>query len=177
MTASARLTVDEFLTLLDAEGLLGPPASRDDLRKAVFAGRTEIVASDFAAVLARRWPHNSGLAVGFMAHDHRFGQETDDIIEEFADMLDGEPIRMRQTAMKGSRIHVRIATPDGQGRTAVIDCSEGGLEDVVHAVNSWLTDAAASKRLHSLDTTGDWHAVLACTPERHESLRARGAFA
>ena len=78
MTASARLTADELLSLLDAEGLLGPPASRDDLRKAVFAGRTEVAATDLAAVLARRWRNNSGLAVGFMSHQRRFGSETDD---------------------------------------------------------------------------------------------------
>lgn len=177
MTASARLTVDEFLTLLEAEGLLGPPAARDDLRKAVFANRTEIVDTDFTTLMARRWPHNGGLSVGFMAHETRFNQETDDIIEEFSDMLVGEPLKMRQTAMKGARLHVRIATPDGHGRTAVVDTSAEGLEDVVHAVNSWLLDAGANKRLYSLTTSGDWHGILACTPDRYESLRARGAFA
>lgn len=171
------MTADELLSLLDAEGLLGPPASRDDLRKAVFAGRTEIVAGDFASVLFRRWRNTGGLAVGFLAHQRRFGGETDDVIEELSDMLAGEPLKMRQTAMKGPRLHVRLATPDGQGRTAVVDSSEHGLADVVDAVNGWLVDAGASKRLYNLPATGEWQGVLACTPERHESLRARGAFA
>lgn len=170
------MTAEDLIALLDSEGLLGPPASREALRQSVFGARREIVASDFATLLFRRWRETGGLAVGFMAHDWRFAHETDDIIEEFSDMLVGEPLTMRQSAMKGSRLHVRLATPDGTGRTAVVDFAEEGLGDVVQAVNGWLVDAGASKRVFNLPTSGDWKAVLACTPERHESLRARGAF-
>jgi len=170
------MLAEDLIALLDSEGLLGPPASREALRQSVFGARREIVASDFATLLFRRWRETGGLAVGFMAHDWRFAHETDDIIEEFSDMLVGEPLTMRQTAVKGPRIHVRLATPARQGRTAVVDCSEEGLGDVVAAVNGWLVDVKASKRLYNLPTSGDWNAVLACTPERHAMLLARGAL-
>ena len=176
MTSSPPMTADELIALLDGEGLLGPAASRDALRQSVFGARREVAASDFATLLFRRWRETGGLGLGFMAHDWRFGHETDDIIEEFSDMLVGEPLTMRQTAVKGPRIHVRLATPDGQGRTAVVDCSEEGLVDVVSAVNGWLVAAGAAKRLFNLPTSGDWNAVLAGTPERHAMLLARGAL-
>ena len=90
MPASAPMTAEDLIALLDSEGLLGPPASREALRQSVFGARREVVAADFATLLFRRWRETGGLALGFMAHDWRFGHETDDIIEEFSDMLVGE---------------------------------------------------------------------------------------
>lgn len=170
-------TAEELIALLDQEGLLGPPAARDALRQQVFGGRVEVGAEDLAAILIRRWRATDGLSVGFLARARRFGEETDSIIEELSDALAGEPLTMRQTAMKSSRLHVRVATPDGSGRTAVVDYGPSGLADVVNAVNTWLAEAGARKRLVLLPTRGEQQAVLACSPERQELLRARGVLA
>ena len=114
-----------------------------------------------------------GLAFGFLSHDWRFGQETQDVIAEFAACLKGEPIRFEQIETKPDALRVRSSTIDSRDDDW-IDLAGQGLEAVAHFLNQKLEIARASRRVFSLETGGDWHAFLIRTGDEIAAMRAAG---
>lgn len=115
------------------------------------------------------------LSDGYLRHDWRFGQETDDVLAEIAALLPGAPVPRqlgwteRDTTELG--YHERIATLQ-LARTDGGECTLDvrSLEDIIDFVNARLDDASWPKKLYSLDTQGDWHAYLALTHAAAQQL-------
>jgi hypothetical protein len=91
------------------------------------------------------------VAEGYLSHDWRFGQETDDVVAELSARV-GRPL-LRQLGMKSNIIEVERAS----GR---LDIEVESLDDVVRAYNQALADAGDARRFVAVDTQGDWHAYF-----------------
>ena len=97
-----------------------------------------------------------GLRFGFLSHDWRFGQETDDVVAELARCLEGEPLTFEKAWVEQ------------------VDLEEGGLDAVAAFINDKLAAASARRRIFSLETDGDWHAYIVRTPREMKAMVARG---
>ncbi len=104
----------------------------------------------------------------WLAHDWRFGQETDDVVAEIAALV-GEPLLV-QVSNAGSTLTLR----ERSGATHAIDFSAKSMTSLATIVSLWnelLARAGDRRRFYSLDTGGDWFAFYLLEPERAERLR------
>ena len=116
------------------------------------------------------------IADGFLRHDHRFGQETDDVLAELSARVPGArlPRQLRwdaehATTERGHRETVatlHIELPDGSEYAPDVR----SLDDIVRFVNDILAAAGDPRRFYARETDGDWHAYLALTAERAQRL-------
>ena len=140
---------------------MGPMPSAE-LRKLVhrvFPEDGELDDSATARLLQHLHGETGGLSRGFLCHDWRFGQETDDVIAEFAACLAGAPFQFTQLGQKPDELHVRTSIR-GKDTDTWVDLSESGLQAVAAFVNQQLEAADSEVRVHTLTTDGDWHAYL-----------------
>jgi hypothetical protein len=160
---------------LAAHGLLGElkPAARTSLVEQVFKARELVHEADTALVLAAHWGTARGLVAGFLSHDWRFGQETDDVIDEFARAIADPAIALRQVRKRSGEL-VASATFAGDETRLVWDFAEDSLDDVASSIDAWLGRIGAQRRIFGLKTHGDWFAYLIVTPHQLAALRAAG---
>ncbi len=147
---------EEVLAGLKAE--LGADASLLDLIDAYYSALPERARHD-----------------GYLRHDWRFGQETDDVMAELASLLPDSRLprqirwSQRETTEHGhaetiSTIH--LAMPD-EGERAL---DVRSLHDIIMLVNEILDAAGDARRLYALETGGDWHAYFALTRDRAKQV-------
>ena len=154
-------------------GLLGTPSDAERSEWAdVDHDNDEFWDSEVAEILFRRWGNTGGLRHGFLAHDWRFGSETQDVIAELAQALADERLAMRQLSMKDGVIEVEVALDGETFERHSINVTS--LADVGYKVDAWLAASGAARRVFQLETGGDWHAFLLCSPEVMDRLRGAG---
>jgi cold shock CspA family protein len=119
---------------------------------------------------------------GYLRHDWRFHQETDDVLAELAVLLPDVklPAQLawteRDTTERGHRelrASLRVRLPDGAEQQVDID----SLDDVVELVNKALRTAGDGRRVYALDTAGDWHAYYVLASDRAKRLAGMLPFA
>lgn len=164
-----------LVDVLAARGLLGAlsPAARTALVERVFAARERVSEADTARVLAARWGNAGGLSVGFLSHDWRFGQETDDVIDEFARAIADPAIALRQVENRSGEIVASAAFAGHETRLAW-DFADDSLADVAASIDAWLGRIGARRRIFGLRTDGDWFAFLIVEPRELAALRVAG---
>lgn len=105
---------------------------------------------------------------GFLTHDWRFGQETDDVIAEISARIGGPPM-FEQTAKRDDVIEVR----DRTGAHHRIEVTS--LADVIDFFNVALSRGNDERRLVAFDDEdGDQLSYLLTTPEAAKRLRRLG---
>ncbi|MEM9069971.1 MAG: hypothetical protein AAGE52_15770 [Myxococcota bacterium] len=116
-----------------------------------------------AVMLQSVYGETGGLDRGFLSHDWRFGQETDDVVAELDRCVRTGPLRFKQLKKDDEGILLQWES----ATTGEVDNDwvfvEEGLLDVVSVVNRVLRQAGSELSFYSLDTSGDWIAVVACT--------------
>lgn len=173
----AAMTLDQQIAILQGEHLVS------GLSEQVMA---ELVAERFDHRLADATligildgyyaSEDRAIADGYLRHDHRFGQETHDVLAELAARVPGArlPRQLRwdaahTTAERGHRetvatLHVEL--PDGGEYSFDVR----SLDDIVQFVNGVLAAAGDARRFYALETDGDWHAYLALSRECAQRL-------
>ncbi|MBX7098573.1 MAG: PQQ-like beta-propeller repeat protein [Myxococcaceae bacterium] len=163
-----------LVSALTAAGLLPPLLDAEITRlHALLAPIDELGDCLTAELLQAAHEGRTGLEHGYLSHDHRFGNETDDVIAEFARCLPGEPIAFKQLEFARTSIHVST-TIDGQETTEWVDFKEEGLDAIAHFINRKLAAAGAARRVIPLQTGGDWLPYIVRTPAEVAALKARG---
>jgi hypothetical protein len=177
LAPQAAMTLDQQIAILQGEHLVS------GLSEQVMA---DLVAEQFGNRLADATligildgyyaSEDRAIADGYLRHDHRFGQETDDVLAELAARVPGArlPRQLRwdaahTTTERGHRetvatLHVEL--PDG-GEQAL---DVRSLDDIVEFVNGVLAAAGDARRFYALPTDGDWHAYLALSRECAQRL-------
>lgn len=95
---------------------------------------------------------NEAVKDGFIHHDWRFGQETDDAPSEFAKLVGGTSPFLKQIAQQPDLI--TLERPNGEHLSLPIQ----SLNDVAAAFNQELENLGDERRFVALETDGDWHA-------------------
>ncbi len=123
-----------------------------------------------------------GVRDGFLWHDDRFWQETDDVVGELARMLhDDRPLFRQLAAMakvstaRRFRENVQaleLERDDGVRK----DVEARGLDDVVACFNEELRSRGRPKRIVPLETSGEWKMYVAGELRLLRKLAAEGAL-
>ncbi|MCP4448829.1 MAG: PQQ-binding-like beta-propeller repeat protein [Myxococcales bacterium] len=166
--------IKKLVATLTEFGLIDPLSSADlrKLSQRIFPGG-ELDDSAAARVLQHLHGETGALSRGFLCHDWRFGQETDDVVAEFATCLTKESIEIAQLGQKPDELHVRT-TIRGEENDAWADLSEGGLQALASFINRQLEAAGSEVRVHTLATDGDWHAYLIRPTAEASTMSASG---
>lgn len=106
---------------------------------------------------------------GFIHHDWRFGQETDDIIKEFSDIVGGKPPILRQLQVKPDSISLERF----DGKKGELQISNS-VADVADVFNETLAERGDEKRFYPLETEGDSFAYLYLDREKFERILDSG---
>jgi cold shock CspA family protein len=173
----AAMTLDQQIAILQGEHLVSGLSEQvmADLVAERFGNR--LADATLIGILDGYYANEDrAIADGYLRHDHRFGQETDDVLAELAARVPGArlPRQLRwdaehTTPERGHRetvaaLHVEL--PDG-GEYAL---DVRSLDDIVRFVNGILAAAGDARRFYALETDGDWHAYLALSSERAQRL-------
>jgi cold shock CspA family protein len=173
----AALTLDQQIAILQGEHLVSGLSEQvmADLVAEQFGNR--LAGATLIGILDGYYADDErAIADGYLRHDHRFGQETDDVLAELAARVPGArlPRQLRWDAGRTSleaghretvaTLHVEL--PDG-GEYAL---DVRSLDDIVRFVNGILAAAGDARRFHALETDGDRHAYLALSAERAQRL-------
>lgn len=123
-----------------------------------------------------------GLRDGFLWHDDRFWQETDDVVAELARMLHDDRPLFRQLAALSKvstarRFRESVQALDLERDDGVHKALEArGLDDVVACFNDELRSRGRPKRIVPLDTSGEWKMYVAGELRLLRKLAAEGAL-
>lgn len=90
---------------------------------------------------------------GFLAHDWRFGQETDDVVAEFSALVGGGEPLLKFVKFDNDTGRVEVERRSGEVISAPFD---GSLDDVAAVFNLELERFADKRRFVSLHTEGDF---------------------
>jgi len=158
---------------LEGVGLLGKMDShhRTMLLLDLFGDEGELDESSAARLLQAAGPP----ARAFISHDWRFGQETDDVIAEFDRAIDDARLRLEQTKNDASGLTMRATIAREDGADVVEErsfASDVSLVEIADAIASLCERARTERRVHALQTDGDWSAFLVAAPSMIEALRA-----
>lgn len=104
---------------------------------------------------------------GYIAHDWRYGQETDNIIEEFCSVM-RRPNWFTLLMVKNDNLEVKSST----GEISIIDGSS--LPNVAEFFNGCLEAAGDDRQFYSLVTEGDFFAFLLLGTETYNKLSKQG---
>lgn len=104
---------------------------------------------------------------GYIRHDWRFGQETSDVVAEFAALLGGNPL-FRQLSYRdeGNQSRLAVRRDDGAGLSLIVQ----SLDDVAALFDYTLKERGDARRFFALETEGDWHAYLLLKIDRAKVL-------
>lgn len=161
LEAKRLIRIEENLEPLVEAGLL-PPLAMLDL--------SEVEADDVdpLPLLCEVFGPTGGTAHGFLFHDWRFGQETDDVIAEFVACLP-EPLDLTQLDVMSDILRVRF-----EGEEESIDVHTENLNAVASYLNGKLEDKGRPERVHGIETDGDFFAFLVRRPEALPALEELG---
>lgn len=111
---------------------------------------------------------------GFLSHDWRFGQETDDVVAELCQLI-GKPIYRQieyteepRTDCAATTTYLHMQSDSGERVKVKVD----GLEDIVAFMNQALEKRGDRRRLASCDTQGDWYAYFLIGPDVYKKAFA-----
>jgi hypothetical protein len=149
----------KLVSTLVAHGL-APKQTAEELDEiAESAGWTEDddIGDDAAAnILAElHREKGTGRAHGFIALDVRWGNDTNDVVAEFANALGDE-----------AKAIASVRPPNAE--------RGDDLDAFVRKLNAMLEAAGAARRIYALETAGDWTAHIARTPEEVATLKRSG---
>lgn len=173
----AAMTLDQQIAILQREHLVSGLSEQvmADLVTERFDNR--LADATLIGILDAYYQNaDRAIADGYLRHDVRFGQETDDVLAELSARVPGArlPRQLRWDAE-------RTTTERGQRETVAtlhVELPDGGaysfdvrsLDDIVQFVNDILAAAGDARRFHALETDGDWHAYLALSRERAQRV-------
>src|SRR5262249_32810308 len=143
-------------------------AALDELFEDVLGEDYEAGATTAADILSAVHENGTGIARGVVVHDHRFGNETDDVVAELTATLGDEPISFAQVGKREDALQIR-AGDAVQWVSFVPD----GLTGTVAWLNRRLEEAGAHRRIFELDTEADYHCYLVCSPIVVASMKRR----
>lgn len=104
-------------------------------------------------------------ADGFLTHDWRFGQETDDAPSEFAARLgDSEPLLKQVMIHENDSITFRRQSGDQ------FTIEIGSLDDIANLFNQELKNRADDRRFVPLETGSDFHIYLLLNKKEFKTL-------
>jgi len=112
---------------------------------------------------------------GFLHHDWRFGQETQDVVAELCALVGDLPPKYRQLGFR------KVARTDCVGIREFIDIEEPGtktmhsvqvdsLDSVVAFFNQQLAAHGDQRRFVSIETDGDWHAYYLVNQDQYNKI-------
>jgi hypothetical protein len=124
------------------------------------------------SVLASYYDHDSnGLSEraikdGFLHHDWRFGQETDDVFAEICQII-GKPIfrQLGYETIEGKNF-AKVETENGIESFEIFN----GLHDIIAFTNAKLKSLGDERSFISMDTQGDWFAYYFLDPARAKAI-------
>jgi tetratricopeptide (TPR) repeat protein len=102
---------------------------------------------------------------GYIRHDWRFGQETDDLIAELSALLGGKAIFVQEKNNPGM-----ISVRRDDGTKFDINVESGGMVSVVEFFNTELERRGDARRFYAMETNGDWHAYYLLPKTKFENL-------
>jgi tetratricopeptide (TPR) repeat protein len=104
---------------------------------------------------------------GYIAHDWRYGQETDDIVKEFCTVI-GRPNWFQLTGINNDQLEVKSSS----GEISTIDGID--LSNVAEFFNDRLKADGEDRQFYSLETDCDFFAFLLLSSEKYQSLSKQG---
>ncbi|MBS1953852.1 MAG: tetratricopeptide repeat protein [Cyanobacteria bacterium SZAS-4] len=109
---------------------------------------------------------------GFISHDWRFGQETDDVVAELCQLV-GKPIWRQleyadepRTDCVATTTYLHVQSDTGEKAKVEVN----GLEDIVAFMNQSLEKRGDNRRFASCDTKGDWYAYFLIGPAAYKKV-------
>lgn len=88
---------------------------------------------------------------------------------ELSATLAGEPIAFRQIGKTCDALHIAV-----ENRSHWVSFDRGGLDAVARWMNVQLTEAGAGRRIFTLETLGDEHCYIVCSPDDAEAMKRAG---
>lgn len=144
------------------------PDELEELLEDVLGADYEVGPRTVADVLSSVHEDGSGVARGVVVHDHRFGNETDDVVAEFAATLHDEPIAFAQVGVRDDALQIRAGD-----EVAWVPFVPGGLDAIARWLNARLEAAGAKRRIFSLQTDSDFYSYIVCPPETIDAMKRR----
>ena len=141
-----------------------------DMTDAVLAEYCELETPEIVELILAYYELHSDRAARdrYLAHDWRFGQETDDVIAELSGLLGTPPLFVQ---LENGADGIVVRGPDGD-ETIEVD----GLHDVVAHFNHALARGTSfgDVRIYALETEDERHAYFALAKSAMERLTATG---
>lgn len=135
-----------YLAILQRHGLLPDPR----------VVRKKHWDRDAVGALIATYDAREAIAQGFVHYDHKWGNDTDDVIADVAEIL-GQ--RGRLVSRGESRRELRFAVTESDG--TITEHSEDNLDDAAAVIDAWLERSEAPLRLFRWDSGDDHISLLA----------------
>ena len=147
--------------LLLARGLIERTPSVD---RAIAAGISN-------AALVLQWAHGArdGIAIGFVAYDHKVFNDTDDPIADLVAIGADPRVRARMLRVQNDCLELEL-----EGKRQALEIDEKLIAKLGARFNRALAAVDARRRIHELRHDEDFYALLACDPETRDALEAGG---
>jgi hypothetical protein len=110
---------------------------------------------------------------GFVHYDHRWGNDTDDLIGDLAAIV-GCPESFTQQKMTRDEISFEVRSPNRGIVADRVDAFDGDLGVVADRMNRWVSELGAERRIFTLETGMDRWAFLGRTPRELEVMGEQG---
>ena len=120
-------------------------------------------------ILATVYEEESGAAHGVVHHDHRFGNETDDVVAELTAILGDEPATFAQVGRRELALQIEVG-----GRAHWVPFDRGGIDAVARFINHHLEQAGARRRIFALTTRSDRSCHVVCAPADAQTMKRAG---
>jgi tetratricopeptide (TPR) repeat protein len=158
------LSKQEMEAILDDIGMDAESAEEE-------LGLIEILQSYYASETTALSPR--AVKDGFLHHDWRYGQETDDVIAEICQLI-GSPIYRQisyttkaHTDCVGEITTLNLESDSNKPVSFTVD---NGLEDIIAFMNVALEKRGDKRRFVSIDTQADWFAYYLLEPAAYKEL-------
>ncbi len=120
-------------------------------------------------ILETVYEEESGATHGVVHHDHRFGNETDDVVAELTATLGAEAVTFAQVGTRDLALQIEVG-----GRAHWVSFDRGGIDAIARFINVHLDEAGARRRIFALTTRSDRSCHVVCTPADAETMRRAG---
>ncbi len=163
--ATAPMSIDQQIALLQGEHLVAGLSEQVMARLVADLYDNRLADATLIGIVDGYYEagEDRAIADGYLRHDWKFAQETDDVLSELAARVPNAQLP-RQLRWEKSTLHV--ALPDGTERAIAVQ----SLDDIVELANESLAAAGDDRRFYSLETDGDWHAYFALPSDRAQRL-------
>ena len=120
-------------------------------------------------ILETVYEEESGAAHGVVHHDHRFGNETDDVVAELTATLGDEPVTFAQVGTRELALQIEVG-----GHAHWVSFDRGGIDAVARFINLHLDKAGVRRRIFALTTRSDRSCHVVCTTADAEAMKRAG---